>query len=198
MVDLDLAALKKLKQAQPALEDVADDMGEQVLTQIGIASESDWFGQVNSNAVDYAESRSAELVTDIDEATRNMLRGIIADGIEQGKSRDDILAEIESSNAFSESRAQLIADTEIRMANGQGRLAGWRAARDAGVRLKKGWVLGDNSCEECQQNADDGWIDLDENFSGTDTDTDPGHVKCDCGTTVEIQEDNRNDTEEGE
>jgi hypothetical protein len=156
--------------------------------QIGIPEQSEWFGQVNKRAVAYAKNRSAELVTQIDDATRNDLRSVIADGLEAGVSREDIIDNIMQSRAFNEDRAELIASHEIRTANGQGRLDGYKAARDAGVKLKKIWVLGDNSCPECIENADAGAIDLDADFPGTETDMDPGHCNCDCSTTTEIEE----------
>lgn len=142
---------------------------------------------MNRQAVAYAQQRAAELVTDIEDSTRDELRGIIARGIDAGATRDDILEEIEGSRLFSEDRAALIADTEIRMANGQGRLEGYRAARDAGVKLKKVWVTDGDPCPSCQENEDAGPIDLDESFPSGD-DIDPAHPNCYCSTTTEIEE----------
>ena len=190
---LGLADLGVLKKAKNPLEEVAQDSGTTEIARLGITEASEWFGQVNQAAADFAESHAAELVSQIDEATRNKLRTILAQGLEAGESRDTILQSIESSAIFSESRAELIADTEIRIANGQGRLEGYRAARDNGVKLKKLWVLGEASCEECIENEAAGPIDLEDDFPGTETEMDPGHPNCDCGTTTVMDEDGDED-----
>lgn len=56
-------------------------------------------------------------------------------------------------------------------------------------REVKRWVLDDGgksgNCDVCEDNADRGWIDMDDVFDGTDGDVDeaPAHPNCDC--TVE-------------
>jgi hypothetical protein len=56
-------------------------------------------------------------------------------------------------------------------------------------REVKRWVLDDGgksgNCEDCEENADQGWVDMDETFIGSDGDVDepPSHPNCDC--TVE-------------
>jgi ParB-like chromosome segregation protein Spo0J len=196
--DLDLSELEALRKSKKQLQEVAEDSGDASLAQLEILGANEWFGQVQHSAVDYAEQRSADLVTDIDETTRDRLRAVISNGLETGQSRDEILAGIEDMKAFGEKRAELIADTEIRMANGQGRLAGYKAARDHGVDLEKQWVTGAESCDECIENEEAGPIPLDENFPGTDTETDPGHIRCDCSTTTVMKtaEDEEEDADE--
>lgn len=52
--------------------------------------------------------------------------------------------------------------------------------------LGSGGVSGQN-CEACEENADRGWIDMDDTFitpDGDDIDEAPGHPNCDC--TVEF------------
>lgn len=50
----------------------------------------------------------------------------------------------------------------------------------------KRWVLGpggeSGNCEICNDNADAGWIDMDEIFEGSDEDIDepPAHPNCEC------------------
>lgn len=55
---------------------------------------------------------------------------------------------------------------------------------------QKRWVLGSGgasgqNCEICEENADRGWIDMDETFldtDGDDIDDAPAHPNCDCST----------------
>ena len=180
--------MKNLKKVKPEFEDVVDEAGRLSVVAMDIPGSEDWFGQINADAVDYAENHSAELVSQIDESTRNMLRQTISSGLKNGLSRDDILDSIKDSHAFSEERAALIADMEIRNANGEGRLSGYKAARDNGIKLKKLWILGPDSCDLCQEAADAGPIDVDDDFPGVETDVDPGHIHCDCATTTEFEE----------
>lgn len=56
----------------------------------------------------------------------------------------------------------------------------------------KRWVLGDGgkagNCETCNDNADLGWIDMDDIFESVDGDVDepPAHPNCTC--TVEFKD----------
>lgn len=62
------------------------------------------------------------------------------------------------------------------------------------VTLKR-WILGDGgasgNCELCNENADQGWIDMDDIFEGVDGDVDepPAHPHCSC--EVEIKDKRR-------
>ncbi len=97
---------------------------------------------------------------------------------------------------FSEERATLIADTEVAMANGQGALAGYREAQAAGVKLKKIWVTDDDPCDECQENADAGAIDVDDEFPSGD-DAEIAHPGCRCHTESVVEYDEHEDDDEG-
>jgi hypothetical protein len=56
----------------------------------------------------------------------------------------------------------LIAETEIASANSEGALAGYEEAANEGISVKKSWLILDDACDDCQENADAGAIDLDE------------------------------------
>lgn len=47
---------------------------------------------------------------------------------------------------------------------------------------QKRWVIGGTGCELCEDNADLGWIDMDDVFDGVfgDVDEAPAHPNCDC------------------
>lgn len=54
----------------------------------------------------------------------------------------------------------------------------------------KRWVLGDGgvsgNCELCNENADAGWIDMDDIFLGVEEDVDepPAHFHCSCSLEI--------------
>lgn len=153
--------------------------------------------QVNARASAFARQHSAELVTQIDDATRSELQSIIADGLEDGIGSDKIAEMIEQAYAFSDERAELIADTEIRRANSQGALDGYHAARDSGIAVMKEWLPDTDPCPECQDNADEGPIDLDDSFPSGD-DAPPAHPNCECSILPVVQDEEGNETESDE
>ncbi len=186
-------------------DDEADELGAELggyaaeaaeagYAQIGgeVGEESDTiFDQINARAAAWAEERAAELVSQVDETTREAVRSAVADGLEEGLTAEEIADKIEGIDdagglgAFSEERAALIANTEIASANSQGALVGYREAADSGVRVLKEWlVAGENVCDDCQDAADQGAIELDEIFDGVETDAPPGHPNCLPGSAL--------------
>lgn len=188
MVDsLDLAAFGALSGVEWMLSDVATERAQDELLSLGISEESDFFDHANDRAAAYAQDRAAELVSDIDDSTRNMLRQKIAAGLAAGALREDIIEDIMDSDIFSEKRATLIADTEVAMANGQGALAGYKEAKAAGVKLKKVWIVaGDDCCDDCEENAEAGAIDVEDQFPSGD-DAEIAHINCRCHTESVVE-----------
>ena len=186
--DLDLNLLSGLTAIHPWIEDVAADRAGDELVSLGISKESDFFDHANTRAAAYAKDRSAELVSDIDESTRNMLRRMIEVGLESGAMREDIIADIMDGDIFDEARATLIADTEVAMANGQGALAGYKEAKAAGVDLKKIWVCDSDPCPICEENQDAGAIEVDSEFPSGD-DAEIAHPGCRCHTESVVEDD---------
>ena len=170
------------------LEAVATDTGQLALASLGVDDRSDLVDQVNDGAVAAAKDQAAELVSGIDERTRSMLVDLIAGGLENNAGVDAIADSIEDSGLFSDDRADLIARTEVSRANSQAAVDGYRAARDqAGVNARKEWILGPNPCEICEANADDGAIDLDDDFSSGD-DSPPAHPNCECAVSPMVED----------
>jgi len=186
--DLDLGAFGALTGSEWMLSDVAQDRASDELLSLGISEDTDFFDHANTRAADYAKARSAELVTDIDESTRNMLRAKIAAGLKAGAMREDIIDDIMDSDIFSEARATLIADMEVAMANGQGALAGYKEAKAAGVKLKKIWVCDSDPCPICEENQDVGAIEVEDDFPSGD-DAEVAHVNCECHTESVVEDD---------
>jgi hypothetical protein len=195
--DYDLDDLAEIGGIDELLAEVAEDGGKAFLAQLKLPGMDSLFDQVNDRAVVYAKARAAELVSGVDDATRDDLKSIIADGLADNIGMDAIADNIRDAYAFSEDRADLIARTEITMANQQGALQGMKMARGAGVKLKKIWVPDADACEECQGNEDDGPIDLDDQFSSGD-DASPAHPNCECSVASEVEDEEGNETEDDE
>jgi predicted kinase/8-oxo-dGTP pyrophosphatase MutT (NUDIX family)/cation transport regulator ChaB len=140
----------------------------------------------NTRALDWAAARAAQLVTNVSETTRNGLRDLVSQALEEGWSPQELQQEIEGSALFSPARAAMIARTELAMAHSQGTLAGW-AASD--VVAKKRWLLAPQHVgpDECDDNADVGAIALEDSFPSGD-DGPPAHPNCLCVVVPEVGE----------
>lgn len=185
-----------------ALETIGQDAGRIALAQVGMAMDNqELVDRVNERAVEWARERAGELVNfdNLDpmlaDSTRDMLRSTIADGMEANLSMQEIGAELADIYAFSEDRANLIAATEITSANSEGALAGYEeAVASAGITVQKSWLVLEDGCPICQENADAGPIDLDEDFPSGDSA--PGaHPNCRCVLVPEVTDDQGNTTE---
>lgn len=136
-----------------------------------------------SDAATWAKQHAAELIREdanggeLAESTRNMLRTTLTDGIAEGLSRAKLAQALKNSYAFSPERAALIAQTEIRNAQGAGLLIAYRR----GGMVQKRWLLSNdaNICPLCIANAEQGWIAIDSAFaSGAEHPLQ--HVRCRC------------------
>lgn len=173
-----------------ALGDYAAESGEAGYAQIGGEAgedHDDIFDQINERVAAWADDRAAELVSQVDETTRDAIRDAVADGLADGLTAEEIADRIEGLSdagglsAFSDGRAALIANTEIANANSQGALAGYREAQASGVSVLKEWLIADeNVCDDCKDAADEGPVDLEYVFEAVDTDAPPGHPWCRC------------------
>lgn len=185
-----------------ALDVVAASAAQMTLGTIGV-DDSAIVDQIDTAAADWAKERAAELVGKridadgnvveaaraemrIDESTRDMIRQTIYDGLNDGLRSSEIADEIEIGSAdagyaFSEERAALIANTEIRRAHSEGSLAGMRGAQDAGVDVRKRWITSghDTACDDCLENEAAGEIDIEDEFPSGD-DAAPAHPNCNC------------------
>lgn len=193
---MDLGALDILATATPTeLKAITADSGKMSLMQLGIEHEEGLVNQVNADALDYATERGAEMVGKkwidgelvdnpdakwvITDATRDELRGLIAE-VQNGTLPMSKLAdEIEKAGAFSPERAELIARTETMTANAAGSLAGYKTAASIGIDIRKAWEPDDEACIVCLGNALAGPIPLDRPFpSGHQHPT--AHPHCEC------------------
>jgi hypothetical protein len=132
--------------------------------------------QPHERAIAWANDHAADLITGIEDRTRDMLRGTVVDALEQGWSARELTDNIEQSAGFSSYRSETISRYELISAHGQGTL---EALKDSNVCWGKEWLVGDDPCEECQANADQGPIPVDEDFQSGD-DAPAAHPRCIC------------------
>lgn len=187
---MDKLDLSSVETSQSDLEDglaeTFEDTARVSIAVIGPKNKGSMFEQVHDRALIWAKQHAADLVgrSDdaeyaIDDATRDMIRASIASGIEDNKSMLQIAADLIESYAFSDERAHTIASTEITSANSLGALAGYEEVKADGGDVKKSWLVMETGCDVCQENADAGAIELDEEFPSGDQA--PGaHPHCRC------------------
>ena len=174
-LNLDWSALES--DTTPIIQKILEDSGAVALDQIDAVTERA-LKLVNERAVEYAKERSADLVTNISESTRGMLRSDVSDALESGASNDQLAATLEENYAFSSSRAEVIARTETAYADVQGNLKAYEAS---GVVDQLEWMTGAGCCELCDQ-LDGDVIDLGETFDTEDgpITAPPYHPNCRC------------------
>lgn len=156
------------------------------------------YSEVSSAALVYAKKRAAEMIGKrwvdgvlvdnpnakfvIADTTRDDLKDLIERAFSKQTSFDEFEQAIELSGTFSDSRAALIAKTEIAMAHVQGNLAMWK---QSGIVQTVGVVLSDNHTvtDECDAAATNGPYQI------SIVPMLPIHPGCLCGfVAVELKE----------
>lgn len=134
------------------------------------------FDLKNPRAVAYLKDRAAERVSMVEDTTKAQIRSIIVKGQEAGQSWEQIARSLRDRfkefavgkpQAHVDSRAHLIAMTEIGEAYTEGNLQGAQELQDVGLQMEKSWsTVGDDRVSDgCLANAADGWIPLAQAFS---------------------------------
>jgi hypothetical protein len=146
-------------------------------TQVGFSIE-DVTKQVDKAAVAYAEQRGGELIKDLAGTTRDSMRSTLQRAVAEGMSTDDLADAIQALGAFSDSRAEMIARTELAFAHVQGNVEGWKASNEVQGKV---WVLADTHPEpdECDDAAEAGEVPLDAEFAPGIA-YPPAHPNCLC------------------
>jgi len=131
-----------------------------------------------SQAVDWAATRSARLVTEMDATTKDRLARVIADGIQNKRGVPGLSREIRSTfSDMTRYRSQLIARTETANALSQTSLDNMKAM---GIDGKQWVTAGDSDVsEECEGNEAQGIIPRGDVFSGGVA-APPQHPNCRC------------------
>jgi hypothetical protein len=90
---------------------------------------------------------------------------------------------IEDLSLFSGDRAAQLAHNAITFVSGRSARA---SASALGATLKRSETVGDAKvCKECAENERDGWININDAFSGSETEDVPHHPRCRCGVEYE-------------
>ncbi len=176
--DIAAATEAALDAGRPALTEAIQTATEAAI-QLGMADQASALGisfdLKNPRAVAYAQEHAAAIVTKIDEETRRQIHDLVVQGTEEGWSYDRIAKEITARFAqFAEgkpqehidSRAHLVAVTEVGNAYEEGNLIAAQGLASAGLEMEKMWeTVGDNRVSEgCRENQMAGWIPLDQPF----------------------------------
>lgn len=194
------------------LDDASDALSE-AINAVAVTSAADSIDKVgvtkshlvnlaNTRAERWAAKRSADLIgSDADggelaAATRDMIKSTILEAEKNGWSNNQLKSALEDNYAFSPERAEVIARTELKMADGAGNMIGYRSS---GVVSGKEWMTSeDDSCDDCAGNEADGIVPLDDTFSSGD-DTVPAHPNCNCSVSPVLSDDasdNQDDPQE--
>jgi SPP1 gp7 family putative phage head morphogenesis protein len=149
------------------------------------------FDLKNPRTVTFLQSYGADLVSSVNDETKEQLRAILADGIDSGASYQQIAKAIKQLFPYMSgrttgpkhirSRAGLIAITESAKAYSQGNFDFIKSASDTGLTFEKAWLtVGDDRVsDDCRANQNGGWIALDDAFlSGVKLV--PQHPGCRC------------------
>ncbi len=116
------------------------------------------------------------LTGDFSATSVNRLRDAIAEAWDAGGSYNQIVSAIqETFQDFSDTRAGMIAQTEVNDAYNRGRMA---IAIEAGFD-QKAWDPDGEACPICMDNVDAGWIGIDDDFPSGDS-APTAHPNCDC------------------
>jgi len=157
------------------------------------------FGLRNTRAADWLDTHGARLVADVDDVTRDALRGIVADGRVDGLSPSNIAQQILDRfpqmaegrpQEHIESRAHGIAVTETAFAYEAGQRGTADHIASQGVPMLKAWltVADDRVDEDCDGNEAAGWIDLDGTFPDGSSEP-PAHPYCRCTAEYRVDPD---------
>lgn len=130
-----------------------------------------------------SENSLSKLTGNISETSKSRLRDAIAKAVDSGGTADDIVEAIqETMDDFSDSRANIIAQTEVNSAYNFGR---HELAAGAGMN-EKAWITeSGDPCLECQANEAQGWIPIEFLFqSGDEFPT--AHPMCYCSVDFRL------------
>ena len=135
-------------------------------------------GPPAKQAVAFAKTRGAKLVTQMDTETKRRLAGVISNGIQNKRGVPGIARDIRKTfTDMTKFRSELIARTETANALGESFMD---RGKDLGVTGKEWVTVGDQRVSlECQDNEAAGVIPFDQEFPSGHM-TPPQHPDCRC------------------
>jgi hypothetical protein len=115
----------------------------------------------------------------ITDATRDGVRRAVEKSLKEGLGVAEVKKTLTDDYAFSKTRAETIARTELANAHIQGSVEAWR---ESGVVEGKRWVLADThpDSDECDEAVDEDVVPLDAVFEATGDIGPPAHPNCLC------------------
>lgn len=164
----------------------------EVLADLGSLAIDISFSLDHPVAVEYVRRQGAELVTSINETTREYINTVVTRGVDEGwsynrmaKALTDRFEEfaVGKPQAHIQSRAHLIAVTEAGNAYESAGRAVVNDLEAAGLVMEKAWLdVGDDKVSDgCRENAEAGWIPLAQEFpSGHQHPTRFPGCRCSC------------------
>jgi hypothetical protein len=170
-----LTILKESVGAVPpaALPPLPPNPPEATVTPTGL------LGLSGQEAAAWASLYSSELVTGIDQTTRNLLRDAIETGIEDKLGVDGLAKLIrEVIDGMTTRRSELIASTEMNAAFSEAALRKMRRLNTTYKRL----ILAPGACPICSAAEAKGPIPIDEPFTDDGDQRTPLHPYCRCAT----------------
>lgn len=137
------------------------------------------FDETNPAAIAWAKEHAAELVTQITDTTRELIRDAVVHAQETGEDAEEAIAEI----LDDEDRAERIARHEAMVAANEGQRQAWDQAVDDGLLSgdeRRVWIATDDErvCPVCEE-LDGAVTDLDGLYPDG-SDGPPAHVQCRC------------------
>ncbi len=108
----------------------------QVESEIFGIKQIDMWELANIAAAEWAQQHAAQLVQELNTTTARRLQRIVASAIEDGSTMGELTSAIRQSGIFGESRARMIAVTELTTSFAQGNMIAWK---QSGVVEKKEW-----------------------------------------------------------
>ena len=122
-----------------------------------------------------ATDRSAKLVTNITETTRNRIQQSISTSLQLGENIDEATSRL-SDTIDDPYRAEMIARTETRNSYVEGQ----NTVANATGATSKVWDASSNPCPLCEENAEAGEIPVNDDFPNGDE----PHPNCLCGSPI--------------
>jgi len=105
---------------------------------------------------------------------------------EEGWSKSQVEQEITNLSGFGADRAKQLSQNALSFVDGK---SSRRVASMTGATEKFSETVGDDHvCAECEENEADGWIPINEQFSGSGTEDTPHHPNCRCSVSYRWQE----------
>jgi hypothetical protein len=197
--DFDAAWDDTAAETLSAFEQPLSDMAEAMLAAgirhaLGDFGTGVSFDVANPRAVAYLQQHGADLVSGINQTTRDGLRRILTQAAQEGWSYSRTAAEIKQQfDGFAgrsplghiRNRAELIAVHEVGMAYGSGQNLVAHDLERHGLRMQKRVITAADPCPVCESDEGEGWIPLDDTFSSGANHPPEEHPGCRCDCAYE-------------